>query len=82
MNEEYFQFALRVLEDITDEEFEAKLVEHGFNPRKKIKCTGCNGYGILHAFDSDVYSLSKAFFKNNYHHVCANEHLVDLSIEE
>jgi hypothetical protein len=36
MNENYYQYALKLLDELTLDELEAKLVEYGFNPRRKV----------------------------------------------
>lgn len=52
MNEEYFQYALRLLDGMSDDDFEAKLREHGFNPRRKV---------AMYAADETYAAADRAF---------------------
>jgi hypothetical protein len=36
MNENYYQYALKLLEELSLNDLEAKLTEYGFNPRRKF----------------------------------------------
>lgn len=36
MNENYYQYALQLLSELSLDDLEAKLREHGFNPRRRV----------------------------------------------